>query len=90
MTTEYEIDSADIDRKATAETLQREVTRLERELRRFTDDTCYGRCDNPDGLRSWFTHETRGLLHPEEAHEVLDMVLNKIGADWAAHREAQS
>lgn len=58
----------------------REIERLTRELAKHTDDTCYGRCDNPSGILAWFQFETRGLLDPEEAHEVLDMLLNKIRA----------
>lgn len=41
------------------------------------DDVCYGRCGD---LREWFVFETRGLMHEEEAHEVLDMVLNRLAA----------
>jgi hypothetical protein len=80
-----EVDSADVDWMATAGNLQRAVIALRRELRgarqelaRFTDDTCYGRCDSPEGLLAWFQHETRACMCPEEAHEVLDMVLNKL------------
>lgn len=54
------------------------IAELEREVARFTDDACYGRCDNPEGMLHWFQHETRGLLGHEEAHEVLDMLLNKL------------
>lgn len=61
--------------------LRAEVARLRIELTRFTDDNCYGRCDSPDGLRDWFIWETRGTLTPREAHEVLDMLLNKLRAD---------
>ena len=58
--------------------LNEEVNRLQAQLAKFTDDRCYGRCDSPQGLRDWFSYETRGLLTPDEAHEVLDMVLNRI------------
>lgn len=40
------------------------------------DDTCHGRC-TPE-LRDWFVFESRGLLVPEEAHELLDMLLNRL------------
>jgi hypothetical protein len=44
----------------------------------ITDDECHGRCKD---LREWFTWETRGLMVPEEAHQVLDMVLNRLASD---------
>jgi hypothetical protein len=44
----------------------------------LTDDTCHGRCEP---LRAWFAWECRGLLHEEESHEVLDMLLNRLVAD---------
>lgn len=76
---------APVDWKATAVDLRRQVViaqkllqRAEKELLRHTDDTCYGRCDSPEGLSLWFQHETRGLLDGEVAHEVLDMLLNKL------------
>lgn len=69
------------DTEAELRFLRGEYHRLEQELARFTDDTCYGRCDSPDGLRDWFIWETRGLLLPEEAHAVLDLLLNKLRAD---------
>lgn len=61
--------------------LQLEVARLEQEILKFTDDTCYGRCVSSDGMLAWFQHETRGLLDDEEAHQVLDMLLNKLTQD---------
>jgi hypothetical protein len=45
-----------------------------------TDDACYGRCEQ---YRDWFAHECRGVMHPEEAHNVLDMLLNRLAADLA-------
>lgn len=39
------------------------------------DDNCYGRCADH---RDWFVWGTRGLLDPDEAHEILDMVLNRL------------
>ena len=39
------------------------------------DDTCYGRCAD---LLDWFAWECRGLLLPEESHNVLDMLLNRL------------
>jgi hypothetical protein len=45
------------------------------------DDNCYGRCVDH---RDWFTWGTRGLLTPEEAHEVLDMVLNRLAVEIRA------
>ena len=60
--------------------LHSEAIELDR-ITGVTDDTCHGRCAD---LRAWFAHETRGLLHEEEAHEVLDMLLNRLAADAAA------
>jgi hypothetical protein len=47
----------------------------------ITDDRCHDRCAD---LLLWFTWETRGLLDDGEAHEVLDMVLNRLASDAAA------
>lgn len=44
----------------------------------LTDDTCQGRCAD---LRDWFTYECRGLMDDGEAHNVLDMLLNRLAAD---------
>ena len=46
-----------------------------------TDDSCQGRCST---LLSWFIWETRGLMSAGEAHNVLDMVLNRLAIDRAA------
>lgn len=54
----------------------------------IADDSCQDRCRE---YLHWFRFETRGLLDHEEAHEVLDMVLNRITADGGllptAHEE---
>lgn len=55
----------------------RDARRLEQELG-VTDDRCHGRCED---LRDWFVWETRGLMASVAAHEVLDMVLNRLAAD---------
>ena len=44
----------------------------------ITDDECHGRCAD---LRDWFTWECRGLLHEEEPHNLLDMLLNRLAVD---------
>jgi hypothetical protein len=48
-----------------------------------TDDSCQGRCST---LLPWFVWETRGLMSDGEAHNVLDMVLNRVEADRAAEQ----
>ena len=39
------------------------------------DDKCHGRCGP---YRDWFAWECRGLMVPEESHNVLDMILNRL------------
>lgn len=66
MSTEH----TDPDRWAEAEQLDRATG--------VTDDQCHGRCSE---LLPWFTWETRGLMEEGEAHNVLDMLLNRLASD---------
>lgn len=45
-----------------------------------TDDRCHTRCRD---LLDWFVWETRGLMSDGEAHNVLDMLLNRLASDTA-------
>jgi hypothetical protein len=54
-----------------------EAERLDRATD-ITDDQCHGRCRD---LLPWFVWETRGLMEDGEAHNVLDMVLNRLASD---------
>ncbi len=58
----------------------REHKPAQRERQYPADDTCHGRCA---ALRDWFAYETRGLMDPDESHNVLDMLLNRLATEEA-------
>jgi hypothetical protein len=73
-------------REVIARDVRRSIEAVEMERAAgLTDDTCYRRCEN---LHDWFVWECRGLMSPEEAHEVLDMLLNRLASDGMLAEEA--